>query len=146
MKADFALVAEYASAPPDGKLYVIGGAIRRVASPTFPSILPNLSLVVSLRVPPAECGINHQLQLAFLDPDGEQLMAPPPFTINAAPNPDSKSLPAFVNIVANVGGLPLPRSGDYAFSLVWAGQEIASVGFTAVVGPPPPGARVGQLL
>src|SRR5712692_8647127 len=101
MKADFALVAEYASAPPDGKLYVIGAGIRRVASPTFPTVLPNMSLVVSLRVPPAECGINHQLQLAFLDPDGVQLMAPPPFIVNAVPNADSKSLPAFLNIVAN---------------------------------------------
>jgi hypothetical protein len=145
MKADFALVAEYAAAPPDGKLYVIGGAIRRIASPTFPTVLPNMSLVVSLRVPPAECGINHELHLAFLDPDGAQLVAPPPFNVNAAPNADSRSLPAFVNIVANVGGLPLPRSGDYAFSLVWAGQEIASVGFRAVVGKLPPGTVTGPL-
>lgn len=139
MRADFALVAEYASAPPDGKLYVIGGAVRRIASPAYPSSLPNLSLVVSLRVPPAECGIEHELRLSFLDPDGAQLVAPPPFKMTANANPDSKSLPAFVNIVLNIGGLPIPKEGDYAFSLVWSGQEIASVGFRAVVGPPPPG-------
>lgn len=145
MKADFALIAEAASAPPDGKLYVIGGAVRRVASPSYPTVLPSLSLVVSLSVPPAECGVEHELRLSFLDPDGVQLMAPPPFKVKADPNPDSKRLPAFINIVAMIGGLPVPKPGDYAFSLVWSGQEIASVGFRAVVGPPPPGTLLTTL-
>jgi hypothetical protein len=146
LKADFALLAEYASGPPDGKLYVIGGGIRRMASATFPTAIPTMSIVVSLRVPPAECGIEHTLRFTYLDPDGAQLVALPPFALNAAPNPDSHHSPSFVNVVANLQGLPVPKPGDYAFSLVWADQELVSVGFKAVSqagSPPGPAAPAG---
>jgi hypothetical protein len=136
MKADFAILAEYASGPPDGKLYMIGGGIRRIMSPSFPTLIPTMSIVVGLRVPPAECGTNHELRFSYLDPDGGPLVAPPPFIVNAAFNPDSRTLPAFVNVVANLQGLPVPKPGDYAFSLVWAEQELVSVGFRAVLQSP----------
>ncbi|HVD00922.1 MAG TPA: hypothetical protein VNG93_07225 [Candidatus Dormibacteraeota bacterium] len=142
MNADFALLAEYAAAPPDGKLYIVGGAVRRMASPAFPTAIPVMSLIVSLRVPPAECDQDQLLQITYLDPDGHAIIALPPVTIRAARNADSRTSPAFVNLVWSVQGLPVPGPGEYAFSVVWAGQELASVGFRAVVaqaqpqGPP----------
>jgi hypothetical protein len=48
VKVDFAFLAEAASAPPDGKFYVIGGGVNRVASPSFP-VVTNLGACVSNR-------------------------------------------------------------------------------------------------
>lgn len=137
MNADFAFLAEHAAGPPDGKLYVNGGAIRRLESPNFPAVVALLSLVVSLRVPRNECGRDYTLRWRLLDEDGNALFEPPAFTVNAPPNPDSGNRPSYVNVLANLGGVVLPRPGDYAFSLTRDDdQELASVGFYVVQEPP----------
>jgi len=42
MELDFAILADAAATPPDGKLYLMGGGIENIIARTFPCLHTNL--------------------------------------------------------------------------------------------------------
>jgi hypothetical protein len=126
MRVAFAYLADYALAHPDGKVYVVGGGLDTIFAVQLPVQVPQLSLVVKIEFAPTECNRQHAVEVHGLDVDGNAFI--PVVNLFAMPlrNPSAPTLPSGVQFVLNTP-LLLTRAGEYAFSLVVDGAELASI-------------------
>jgi len=116
MELDFALLADAAATPPDGKLYLIGGGVETILSPKFPCYHGNLSLVMRFIFTPLDAGSNHRVRVNLIDADGREEI--PPLELNI-PMPETfpDVVRAGVSIVGNLQGLKFEKPGEYRFDI-----------------------------
>jgi hypothetical protein len=74
MQLDTFMLADAATGAPDGKLYIHGGGITRIAAPEIPWTQPQLAIVTRLLMAPEDWGQTHRLQVLLLAPDRTPLM------------------------------------------------------------------------
>jgi hypothetical protein len=126
MRVAFAYLADYALAHPDGKMYVVGGGLDTIFAVQLPVQVPQMSLVVKIEFAPTECGRQHAVEIHGLDSDGNPFLPASNFFAMPLRNPSAPMLPSGVQFVLNMP-LLLTRAGEYAFSLVVDGSELASI-------------------
>lgn len=127
MKLQFAFLADFALAHPDGKLYVLGGGFDTVYVPDLPVRHPHLALVLSLRFDASECGRSYVIEIHPKDGRGASFF--PTATVQANPqrNPQAPTLAVAFHSVVNFQGVPLKVPGEHLFSLLVDGRELAAI-------------------
>jgi hypothetical protein len=125
-------VADYATALPDGKLFIGGGGIHNLNLVQIPGPLAiGLYLVLRLNVPFHETSRPHSVRLRLLDEDGHPVGPDP---IAEFPNLETGRLPGTrprdenaVNIILQLTGFPIERAGRAYFYLDIDGVRAASL-------------------
>jgi len=135
MRVLFAMLADVAVGPADGKVYILGGGVEIFKPPVLPFVVPAVSFVAKVEFTTAELGRPRVIEVVPLDSDGRPLG--PPIRVEATPvaNPASPGLPVSIQLILNMRDLPLTRPQSLAFSLLVDGHELASVPLH-IVAPP----------
>lgn len=131
------LLAQAASAPPDGLLYIHGGGINTVLAQQVPLGFQG-TLVIRLFADRSEAGRQVALEIQVNDEDGGGIL-PQPVKLNIAAQPVPNhpvGWPIPVQVVANMTGVQLPRAGDYTFDLLLNDQHVGSERLRVVIGQP----------
>jgi hypothetical protein len=128
----------------DGKVYANGAFWDMLRFPSFPHVLPAMSLVAVLRVPYRAYHQDHKVDLTLEDADRSELgfKVQGGFRVGSEPHMRVGD-PTILSLAINVNGLSFERPGDYAFKLEVDGAELNRYPFRAVqvvgtLAPPPP--------
>jgi hypothetical protein len=127
MKLQFAFLADFALAHPDGKIYVLGGGFDTIYASVLPARHPHLSLVMNFEFAPNETGRTYAIEIRPQDSTGAPFLQVT--TIEASPqrNLQGPTSPVTFQSVLNFQGVQLRTAGEHTFSIVVDGQELASV-------------------
>jgi Family of unknown function (DUF6941) len=125
MEVEYAFLADAAQTSSDGKLYVLGGGIDRIRAKKFPTAHPSMSLVLKLKLHPAECEREHTLEVELWDPDANLVGGKVSAKFKA--KRQERGRPAFLQLVLNAVQTTFTRPGDFAFQIVIDGQHYRSV-------------------
>ncbi len=116
MKLDWALLADAAQIW-DGLVFLMGGGIDTVNSPTEPGVL-NATLVIRLLLHKMETGRPHRLELRIADEDGHEL-GKVQTELVVPENPD---IPIGWDHTAmfalNIRGMPMQKYGRYSIDII----------------------------
>jgi hypothetical protein len=108
-----------------GKVYVNGGYWNRLRFPTYPAIVPSLSLVAVLEVPYRAYHQDHNFRLGMEDADGNVLPLEATGSFRIGAEPDLRvGDPTLMPIAIPITGLKIDKPGDYAFTLSIDGAEL----------------------
>ena len=131
MDLKFAFIADYAQQS-GGKLHAIGVGFDTIYAPTLPAAHAMMCFVAVIEGTIAESGTK-DVSLSVIDADGGYLTPPMeqqvPFDVKAP------QLTGKIQLVLQLGGLQIPKYGDYALHLVIQGNDIVRVPFR-VIEPP----------
>lgn len=127
-----ALIADYALAHPDGKLYVTGGGLRRISFPTFPAARPRLALALGIEVSGSELGKPHTLTIEVGGPDGKPVTMMPVVVNFAVPQQPNPTEPGYFHFVSNMESVVFPVAGLFAFKVMIDGEERETIPLRAV--------------
>lgn len=134
MRALFAMLADTAVGPPDGKVYILGGGVEILKTSVLPFVLPNISFVTKIEFTPAEAGRPRVIEVVPLDSDGRPLGPPARVEVTPQRNPEYPGLPVSVQLILNIRDLPIERAQSLAFAVLVDGHEVASVPLH-IIGP-----------
>lgn len=134
MKVALALIAEYALAHPDGRLYITGGGIRTLPFSAFPAKQPRLSLALGIEFLPEEVGRAHAMTIEFVGPEKEQLLRPFEAFLTVPPDIE-RDAPPYLHFVYNMENIALPAKGEHSFKVVIDGEDKCTVPLTVVETP-----------
>ncbi len=128
MKVALLTLADHAVAADDGRIYMIGGGIDRLAASTFPAVVPHLSLAVKFLLTKADRSLEHSVQARLLSPAGNPIIAPMGLLIPAIDpttvpevNPGEETPYQFVY---NIRDVRLETVGQYSFSVEFDSREL----------------------
>jgi hypothetical protein len=135
MRVLFAMLADVAVGPPDGKVYILGGGVEILKPPVLPFVVPAVSFVAKIEFTTAELGRPRVIEVVPLDSDGQPLG--PPVRVETTPvaNPAYPGLPVSIQLILNMRDLPVTRPQSLAFSVLVDGHELASVPLHIVAAP-----------
>jgi hypothetical protein len=118
------VLADYATVSQDGKLSVMG-IFQEINPPTLPFALPQMYLVVSYSVGPAEFDTVKDIKIALLDNDGEEMLAlEGQVPVRRPPRPGTR---AYMNQIIGLSGVTFERPGDYGFAILAGGETKGTV-------------------
>lgn len=138
MRLDSFLIADHAVAAPDGKLYVNGGGITRLAVPRAGTVIPYLTIALRFLATPDDVG-QHMFALRLQTPEGIHLFPPDARPIEVSPSNTVPDEEIYVQVVASFGGLPVVTTGTYTLSVELDGEVIREMKLPVVeVGVPDP--------
>ena len=126
MQIEFAMLADAAAAPPDGKLYIHGGAFDTISSPQFPCAHPSLTLVIRLVGPRSEAHVSHEVMIRLRDGEGNEVIP----SLNATVQPQQVvAMTPNVNytVVLAINSLTFSRAGEHRFDIFIDGQHLKTV-------------------
>jgi hypothetical protein len=133
MRLDTFLLADAASAPPDGKIYVHGGGITRIDAPMLPFTL-QLGIVIRLVVSEDELREAHHFSLAFTDRAGAPVH--PTMQIKSEPLPHIDALAEgeerIAQLALNVGGLTFRHEGPCTIEFAADGVPLKTMTLAVV--------------
>jgi hypothetical protein len=140
MDMAFALLADHAAVPPDGKLYVLGGGINMLVIPELPGRAV-FDVVGGFRFSPTDSHSVHSVELRLCDADGKLVLPPATLRFQAAtsvPPGQDEVLVSTVTHMAPMFGDPGRYRAEY-----WSeGRMLAWIGVTVTAQPPTvPGPR-----
>ena len=117
---EYAFLADAAQVQPGQKFSVLGGGVSRITGPALPFVHPHLSLVVGLRMKPAERNQEHELGFVLVAPDGGQVATASGRVVANGPDvPDDFVL----TIAADLWNLELRLVGDHSVRISIDGRE-----------------------
>lgn len=121
------IVCEYASIRPDGIFNIIGGGIRRLATPKLPLVFSaSLLLILDCSLDEGRFELNMQLR----DSDGKKLF-------NLTQPIQVKAQTKVHTCVLRVERLKIDQQGDYSFEVFMQGRSLGSYPFTVNYQPNP---------
>lgn len=132
MRLETFLLADHAAAAPDGKLYINGGGITRLAAPTIPFAVPLLSVILRFQTTESDTG-EHWILLRLQDPNGVDLLPADPSQMPEVTTSGLKDEEHYVQIVMSFGGLPILNAGTYKFSVELDGKTVREVTLPVVL-------------
>jgi hypothetical protein len=121
-----ALLADFAVAHPDGKLYVTGGGIRSLSFPAFPATRQHLALAVGLEVPAEGLEGSHLMSIHAVGPSDEQIIEPIVGTFTAI-TPPLPNQPPYFHFVTTIEDITFPSEGAYRFVINIDGEPHADI-------------------
>jgi hypothetical protein len=125
VRAEFALLADYANVTEEGKLNLMG-VFNSVRAVSVPATVPQMLLVIRFQTDPPDRGQTKNIDVTLLDADGVELMR----LSNTVQIDPSAPLVANVNQFLRFTPLRLPRFGDYSFYITVNGEQKASAPFS----------------
>jgi len=139
LRVPIALLAEFALAHADGRLYVTGGGIRFYPSPTFPATISRLSFAIGVEFESSDLAAVHTVEIRAVGPTGDSVVKPVTMSFKPLPNPSHPYQPVYFHFVYNMENVVLPTEGEYSFSVLLDGNEAEAVPLRAVMaeGPVP---------
>jgi hypothetical protein len=140
VELDAFLLADAASIA-DGKLYVHGGGITRIAAPMFPWAHPQLAIVLRVRTNPGEFdGETALLQVRLIAPDGSFVVPaaeiPVPVPRQPVGVPDEEH---FVQVTFSIAPVPFPQPGTYRLEIGLEGSVLRQASIPVIELPQAPG-------
>lgn len=117
------ILAEAATAHPDGTISMLRSGITRVKSPEFPLVFKS-AVVFRLRADISDVG-DHHFDVLCMDEDGAQLIAPLQIQTKI---PEGGG---HTNMITRVA-IKIPKAGKYVFTLRVGGHELDTWMLTAV--------------
>jgi hypothetical protein len=121
MELAYALLADHAQVPPDGKVYVLGGGFHQLALPKLPSSWA-FAAVAGFRFSAADVGKMHNVELRFLDGDRKLIVPTATLSFQSAgqdiPEGREVILPTVTYLQPMFGG-PGEYSAEY-----WLGERM----------------------
>lgn len=127
MRIAYAFLADTALGHPDGKMYVLGGGIDTVFSPTFPFLAQPLSIVLKAEFAPEETDTPHLVEVQLLNSEGTALI--PSMKTQVLPQRHSKwaERAVGVQLVLGLAGLRFVRPENCQFRVLLDGIEQVSL-------------------
>jgi tetratricopeptide (TPR) repeat protein len=125
MKVLTAMLADYALAHEDGKLYVTGGGITSLPFDQFPATQKRLALALSIELSRSEFDRAHELRIITEGPSSPPL-GPRAFQFSrksSAPENDFET----VNFVSSMDDVVFDAPGTYSFNVRIDDQKLATV-------------------
>ena len=122
-----ALLADSALAHPDGKMYVLGGGIDMLFTPSVPFQAQPFSLVLKVEFDPVECGRPHTIEVHLLDPDAGEVIPPMKSVLVPQRHPQWPTRKSGVGLVLGLQGITFRRYGDFAFNVLVDGNVQTSL-------------------
>ncbi len=113
MELTLLLVADYASATMDGKLYMMG-VFNRIHAVSFPATHPDMYLVVQLSASPFEYGRNFKLDIKLVDDDMQPVIA---LTTDAIVPHSESGDSVTLNHILKLVNVVFPKPGTYEFAI-----------------------------
>lgn len=124
---DHILLADGATARPDGKIDIFGAAWDTIFANAVPAVHPQIAIALRVLVSQQEAESPHQIDLRLMGPDGPALaraqanMPPAPAEALAAwPPGQRQGFGAIVNFQNTV----FPQFGAYHIAILWDGTEL----------------------
>lgn len=113
-----AVLADGANLSQEGKLNILG-IFDALYADSFPTIHPEMKLVVQLEAGIAEVGKVHQVEIQLMDSDGRK-----PFVVNGQiVVGDVKPGTVFkTNSILNIRGVTFEKPGDFVFNILVNGE------------------------
>ena len=124
MECTLALLADAANREEGGKLNVLG-VFDQLYANDFPTVHPQLYVVVRLTANPAEFGRKKEFEIILLDPDGTPVSPPLKGKGNVPTPPDARR--ASIEVILRMVNVPFAKPGSYAISVLVSGEEKASI-------------------
>lgn len=116
------MIAPHAELAPDGRVYVLSGDLDTIRiQGQLPGLLPiPLYFIAKIALTAEEAGREHTSRIEFIGPDGliEAVDQKP------RSEPVKAGRQSKLGVLLAIGGVPLPRAGDYAFRLVFDDKEV----------------------
>lgn len=134
MRLDFMLLADAATASPDGKLFIHGGGVSRIMAPMLPWTQPQIVLVARFEMDQDDdYETPHELQVSATDPDGAVLVPPSRLGVPPQPRPESiEGEERYMNMALGLASLMFGREGVYRFELRLDGELVRSLPLVVV--------------
>jgi hypothetical protein len=132
MRLDTFLLAE-AAAGHEGKLFVHGGGITRIAAPVLPWTHPQLALVIRVAVDDEDREGSHEIGVRIEDPTGAPLAPPFDFPVDVSEVTSVQGEEAFINLVLTVSPLTFGRDGIHQVSVELDGRPARTLRLPVVV-------------
>jgi hypothetical protein len=134
MELDTFLLADAATVTPDGKMFVHGGGLTRIAVPALPWTQPQLALVMRFRMEESDWDAAHQLQVSLAAPDGTAVIPPGSIEVPVGNQPETlENEESFLQIALSIASVPFLNQGIYTFRLALDGEPRGSLSL-AVIG------------
>ena len=125
MELTFALFADHASVPPDGKLYILGGGFSGIMLPQLPG-QAQIAVAAQFRFIAADAARPHTVELRLVDADGRLVLPPATLQFQASgppPESDGEVTVPIVTQLAPMFGSP----GHYAVEFWYEGRLLESL-------------------
>lgn len=130
MELSFLMLAEAAETSSSRMLIVFNGGINHLRSPAYPTFLPMIAVVGSIRVFPEEATVPHELVLRGLAPGGESFMPEVRLPFGPMPLIDGRpDLPVYHHLAVNFRGVPIRDVGTYTFVTMVDDRELGRIEF-----------------
>ena len=114
MELSFLVIADYATATPDGKLTLVG-IFSEIRAPAFPARHSGLHLVAQLLASPHEYGRQFSLEFRLVDEDGHIVMSLP---VSAEVPRGDKGQRVHLNNIVRLENIVFPKAGRYEFAIL----------------------------
>jgi hypothetical protein len=125
-------LAEAASAPPDGKLYIHGGGFTRIDAPAIPWALPQVAVVLRFDMRPEDFEAAYEIELLISDPTGESVVQnrfPVPIQTPTKPLEGEEQ---YLQLILSFGPLVFLRVGIFTVEVKLNGASIRSASLPVV--------------
>jgi hypothetical protein len=126
VRVTLSALCDYATVSQEGKLSIMGIFQEINAPPSgLPVLVPQMFVVVSFSVAPAEAPASRKFDVKLLAEDGaevakiEQMLNIPP--------PQRSGARVTINAIIGMAGLTFHAAGDHAFSILIDGDEKESI-------------------
>ncbi len=134
MKITLAVLADFALAHDDGKLYITGGGLHHLTFGKLPGVYPRISLALEVEFAPAERASAQTLLIQGTDPTGQAFIKPE--LLSVALTPTLVALGASqVPIVYHMQYLTFPHEGEYLFTVSIGEEQMVSLPVRATILP-----------
>jgi len=120
VETTLAVAADNANVSTDGKLNIIG-VFQEFTAETFPSLVAQLTLVISWSAEPVEFNSQKEVRISFMGPDRDERIDLPPIQL-AIPEATRPGEPAIAYQILTLQDLPLLKPGPHAFYVMVGGE------------------------
>jgi hypothetical protein len=125
MELDFALFADSAAVPPDGKVYILGGGFSTITLPQLPGRV-TFAVVAGFRFGPADAGRTHQVELRFVDESAKLILPPVNLQFQSAGEAPPEGREVTVSTVSFLSPM-FGQPGGYAAEYWYGDRLLTSV-------------------
>jgi len=130
MELAFLMLAEAVETSTSRMLFVFNGGLNHLRSPAYPTFLPMIAVVGSIRVFPEETALPHEFVLRGLAPGGEAFMQELRMPFGPMPLIDGRpDLPVYHHLAINLRGVPIRAVGTYTFVTMVDDRELGRIEF-----------------
>jgi hypothetical protein len=113
MELNYAFLANSAEVTSDGRFFVLGGGIDGFATNGLPTILPAMSIIVSIRFYAEECDKNYEFSSKIIAPSGTELGGKAATVLSPKIPVETPGIGPNMKVAFAFLGLLLPEMGRY---------------------------------